>query len=74
MKYRFREFGVFLFLSATVHGHGFGRLGDQMGEQTVDWRTDQISRAVALSNGQVVSLDGKKCLEGSSFFFNVEES
>ena len=41
--------------------------------QLLDWKTDQIDRVVAGGNGRLVGLDGKVCLEGSSFLFDVDD-
>jgi len=73
IKKSINSLGVFFFLSAAAHGHGFGIFG----ERPLDWRTDQIARVVAKSNGrdagQLVTLDGKQCLEGTGFAFDVDD-
>ena len=64
---------VALVLASAAHGHWVANVP----EQVMDWQTDQISRAVAWGSdrevGQIVGLDGKKCLEGSSFSFDVDD-
>lgn len=68
-----------LFSSAVVHGHEYMNRGRQLGEQRVDWRTGQITRVVgggshgSVIGGQVVTLEGKQCLEGLSFYFDVDD-
>jgi hypothetical protein len=60
--------------STLAHGHW---IANSPPAQLMDWQTDQISRVVAGGNGreigQLVGLDGKKCLEGSSFSFDVDD-
>jgi hypothetical protein len=69
-------FCVSLLLMASAHGHDYGLWG----EQQIDWHTDQIDRVIAtrISSindvGGMVRLDGKSCLEGSGFSFDVDES
>jgi len=64
---------VLLLLSASGHGHGLALVGQNLGEQNLDWSNDEIGRVVALNNGEVVSLGGKKCMEGSRLFFDVDD-
>src|SRR5687767_2079257 len=62
--------------SVFVHGHDFGLRG----QRSVDWRTDQISRVIATritniaESGRVMTLDGKSCLQGSGFSFDVNDA
>ena len=66
---------VLLFVSTVSHAHDFGLIG----EVAVDWHTEQISRVVASrindwsDVGGVVTREGKQCLEGSGFSFDVDE-
>jgi len=65
---------LYLLSSALAHGHWSAAAPAQL----MDWQTDQISRVVAEdygreTTGQLVGLDGKKCLEGSSFRFDVDD-
>jgi len=69
MSLSFSAFVAFRFLSATAYGHWVANVPSQL----MDWQTDQISRVVAEGNGQLSGLDGKKCLEGSSFLFDVDD-
>lgn len=68
-------FLTFSFLGAAAHGHGIPNMGDQ----PVDWHTDQIIRTMTFSvhdprdAGRVVTLNGKKCLEGSFFSFDIDD-
>src|SRR5687767_3575440 len=67
------SFLIFSLLSAAAHGHGFGLRGERL----VDWHADQISRVIAKNNnryvGQPVTLDGKQCLEGTGFAFDIDD-
>lgn len=68
-----------LLCSTLAHGHVTGVRGRQLGQQLVDWRTDQITRVVgggshlSVTASQVVTLDGKQCLEGLGFYFDVDD-
>lgn len=57
----------------AAHGHGPGFLG----LQPVDWRTAQIIRVVAHTNGReparTVTLNGKQCVESNGFSFDVDD-
>src|ERR1044072_4374037 len=73
---RYVETSICLSLSAMsggAHAHGIPNMGDH----PVDWHTDQITRTMTFSDdreiGRVVTLDGKKCLEGSTFSFDVDD-
>src|SRR5688572_9050941 len=48
-----------------------------MGDHPVDWHTDQIARTLTFSGdreiGRVVTLEGKQCLEGRTFSFDVDD-
>lgn len=64
-------------ISGGAHAHEIHRGIPNMGDHSVDWRTDQISRTMTFSDdreiGRVVTLDGKKCLEGRNFSFDVDD-
>lgn len=63
------SFAVLLFLSAAAHGHWVANVPPQL----LDWHNDQINRVVAGRGGQLVGLDGTRCLEGGSFLFGVDD-
>src|SRR5262245_6121273 len=73
VKFKIIALGIHLFLSAATHAHGIPNVGDH----PVDWHTDQILRTMTFSGdrevGRVVTLDGKKCLEGRTFSFDVDD-
>lgn len=60
-------------ISSGADAHGIPNMGDH----PVDWHTDQIVRTMTFSGdreiGRVVTLDGKKCLEGRIFSFDVDD-
>jgi hypothetical protein len=68
---------LYLLFSTLAYGHGLGDRGRQLGEEHMDWRTDQIARVFgstwSAEPSQVVALDGKQCLEGHSFSFDVDD-
>src|SRR5687768_15242401 len=72
---RIISFLAFLFLCSAAHGHGIPNMGDQ----PVNWHTDQIIRTMTFSvfdprdAGRVVTLNGRKCLEGSFFSFDIDD-
>ena len=65
--------GSFLCLPPHALAHNFG----VSGEFPLEWHTDQISRTIATGNmqhaGQVIEVDGKQCLTGSGFSFDVDD-
>lgn len=68
---------LYLWSSAWAHAHGIHRGIPNWGDHPVDWHTDQISRTMTFGDeretGQVVTLDGKKCLAGRFFSFDVDD-
>lgn len=67
--------GLLLLSSALAHAHELDRRIPFLGEQPMDWHTDQIARTMTFGEevGRVVALDGKRCLEGKSFNFDVDD-
>lgn len=59
------------FLQTTAYSHGLGPRGIQI----LDWHTKDISRVVSFTPydipGSVVEVDGKQCLKGYQFYFDV---
>src|SRR5437016_6065907 len=66
---------LYLLTSTLAYGHWVANSP----AQSVDWHNDQISRVIAegnhgeLDQQYLAGLDGKKCLEGSSFRFDVDD-
>src|SRR5690349_17911641 len=64
-------------LSAVAYGHEGHHGIPNMGDHPVDWHTDQIIRTMTFSGdgevARVVTLDGRKCLEGKTFGFAVDD-
>src|SRR5688572_11954984 len=77
MKMGLAAASLYLLSSLLAHAHQSHRGVPNMGDHLVDWHTDQITRVLTRSNdrmvGQVVTLDGKKCLQGTSFSFDVDD-
>src|SRR5687767_15155517 len=48
-----------------------------IGERALRWRTDQIAQVIAggdyMEGGKQVTLDGRQCMEGTRFNFNVDD-
>lgn len=59
------------FLQTTAYSHGLGPRGIQI----LDWHTKDISRVVSFTPydipGSVVEVDGRQCLKGYQFYFDV---
>jgi hypothetical protein len=68
---------LFLPFSTLGYAHGVHRGIPNMGDQPVEWRTDQIVRVMTFNTdrevGRIVTLDGKRCLEGRTFSFDVDD-
>jgi hypothetical protein len=71
---------ILLLSSTLTSGHGIHRGIPNMGDRPVDWHTDQIVRTMTAfgdgqkgTAGEVVTLDGKQCLEGRYFSFDVDD-
>lgn len=62
---------LFTVLQHTANPHEIGARGSQI----LDWHTDDISRVVSFTPygmaGEVVVVEGKECLQGFQFYFDV---
>ena len=51
---------------------------DARGSQTLGWQSEDVSRVVSFTPygaaGKVVTIEGKQCLHGFQFYFDVLES
>ena len=77
LKYfTFNLFGLALMISSITYGHGLGVIG----ELPLNWHTDQITRVTSMTDvfgnynvGRLDNINGKSCIEGSGFAFDVDE-
>ena len=62
---------LFAILQFNANPHEIGARGSHI----LDWHTDDISRVVSFTPygmaGEVVAIEGKECLQGYQFFFDV---
>lgn len=71
---------LYLLASTLVYGHGSGVPGRQLGERHMEWRTSQITRVIgqgeyhwSASSSRIATFDGRQCLEGTRFYFDVDD-
>lgn len=62
---------LFLVLQPNAYSHEV----DARGSQTLGWQSEDVSRAVSFTPygaaGEVVTIEGKQCLHGFQFYFDV---